>query len=298
MLKSGDHILAERDLYSGTNVAFVQIARKLNIAVDFVNLADLDNVEATMKPNTRLVWLETPTNPLLKVVDIEAVCKVAHKFPGVVVVVDNTFLSPYLQRPLDLGADIVVYSLSKYMNGHNDVVMGAAIMNDKALYQKLQFLQTATGIVPSPFDCFLVNRGLKTLALRMERHKTNSLAIAEFLEGHPKVDQVLHPGLPSHPQHELSKKQTYGHSGMVSFFLKGGQEEASLFLQSLQVFTLAESLGGVESLAGSPALMTFVCFTQEERDAHGIADGLVRLSVGVEDVNDLIEDLEQALAKM
>uniref|UniRef100_A0A1Q3FRV4 cystathionine gamma-lyase n=1 Tax=Culex tarsalis TaxID=7177 RepID=A0A1Q3FRV4_CULTA len=298
MLKSGDHIVAERDLYGGSCTVFTKIASKMNIAVDFVDFTNLAKVEATIKPNTKLFWVESPTNPLLKVVNIQAVCNIAHKLPEILVVVDNTFLSPYFQRPLDLGADIVMYSLSKYMNGHSDVVMGAAIMKDEDLYQKLVFLQVATGIVPSPFDCYLVNRGLKTLALRMERHKTNALAVAKFLEGHPKVDRVLHPGLPSHPQHELSKKQTCGHSGMVAVFLKGGLEEAKVFLQSLQVFTLAESLGGVESLAGSPSRMTFASFTQKERAALGISDGLIRLSVGVEDVEDLIEDLEQALEKI
>ncbi|XP_038107999.1 putative cystathionine gamma-lyase 2 [Culex quinquefasciatus] len=295
MLKSGDHIVAERDLYGGSCTAFTKIASKMNISVDFVDFTDLGKVEEIVKPNTKLFWVESPTNPLLKVVDIEAVCKIAHKLPEVVVVVDNTFLSPYFQRPLELGADIVMYSLSKYMNGHSDVIMGAAIMNDETLYQKLQFLQNATGIVPSPFDCYLLNRGLKTLALRMERHRTNALAVAKFLEGHPKVDRVLHPGLPSHPQHALSKKQTYGHSGMVAVFLKGGLDEASVFLQSLRVFTLAESLGGVESLAGSPSRMTFGSFAPEERAAMGIVDGLIRLSVGVEDIDDLLEDLQQAL---
>lgn len=298
LLKSGDRILAERDLYGGSYVAFTKVASKMGIAVDFVDFTDLKKVEEMIKPSTKMFWVESPTNPLLKVVDIEAVCTIAHKIPEVVVVVDNTFLSPYFQRPLDLGADIVMHSLSKYMNGHSDVVMGAAIMKDEALYKQLQFLQNAAGVVPSPFDCFLVNRGLKTLAMRMERHRSNSLAVAKFLEGHPKVERVLHPGLPSHPQHELAKRQTYGHSGMIAVFIKGGLEEASVFLESLQVFTLAESLGGVESLIGSPCRMTFGSFSQEERDTLGITDGLVRMSVGVEDIEDLIEDLEQALDKI
>lgn len=298
MLKAGDHIVAGDDLYGGTNRLLRQVAMKMNISIDFVDCTELKKVEAAVKPNTKLLWIESPTNPLLKVIDIEAVCAVAHKFPEVVVVVDNTFLSAYLQRPLDLGADVVMYSLTKYMNGHSDVIMGAAIMNDEALYGKLKFLQNATGIVPSPFDCYLVNRSLKTLSLRMERHKFNSLAIAKFLEGHPKVVRVLHPGLPSHPQHELAKKQSYGHSGIMSFYIKGELEESTVFLKSLQVFTLAESLGGYESLAELPSVMTHASVPAEQRAVLGITDGLIRISVGLEDVDDLIVDLKQALEKV
>lgn len=297
MLSAGDHIVAGDDLYGGTNRLLRNVAMKMNIEVDFVDCTDLAKVEAAVKPNTKLFWIETPTNPLLKVIDIEAVSNVAHKFPGVVVVVDNTFLSAYLQRPLDLGADVVMYSLTKYMNGHSDVIMGAAIMNDEALYTKLKFLQNAAGIVPSPFDCYLVNRSLKTLALRMERHKSNSLAIAKYLEKHPKVERVLHPGLPSHPQHELAKKQTYGHSGIMSFYIKGGMKESTVFLQSLEVFTLAESLGGYESLAEVPSVMTHASVPAEQRALLGITDNLIRLSVGLEDADDLIVDLKQALEK-
>lgn len=298
MLKAGDHVVAGDDLYGGTNRLLRQVAMKMGIDVDFVDTTDLQKVEAAIKPNTKLFWLETPTNPLLKVSDIEAVCKIAHKFPGVVVVVDNTFLSAYLQRPLDLGADVVMYSLTKYMNGHSDVIMGAAVMNDEALYERLKFLQNAAGIVPSPFDCYLVNRSLKTLSLRMERHKSNSLAVAKFLEAHSKVERVLHPGLPSHPQHELAKKQTYGHSGIMSFYIKGGLEESSAFLKALQVFTLAESLGGYESLAELPSVMTHASVPAEQRAVLGITDGLIRISVGLEDVEDLIVDLKQALEKV
>lgn len=297
MLSAGDHIVAGDDLYGGTNRLLRNVAMKMNIEVDFVDCTDLAKVEAAVKPNTKLFWIETPTNPLLKVIDIEAVSEVAHKFPGVVVVVDNTFLSAYLQRPLDLGADVVMYSLTKYMNGHSDVIMGAAIMNDEALYAKLKFLQNAAGIVPSPFDCYLVNRSLKTLALRMERHKSNSLAIAKYLEKHPKVERVLHPGLPSHPQHQLAKKQTYGHSGIMSFYIKGGMKESTVFLQSLEVFTLAESLGGYESLAEVPSVMTHASVPAEQRAVLGITDNLIRLSVGLEDADDLIVDLKQALEK-
>lgn len=298
MLSSGDHIVAGDDLYGGTNRLLRNVAMKMNIEVDFVDCTDLAKVEAAVKPNTKLFWIETPTNPLLKVIDIVAVSEVAHKFPGVVVVVDNTFLSAYLQRPLDLGADIVMYSLTKYMNGHSDVIMGAAIMNDEALYEKLKFLQNAAGIVPSPFDCYLVNRSLKTLALRMERHKSNSLNIAKYLEKHPKVERVLHPGLPSHPQHELAKQQTYGHSGIMSFYIKGGIDESTVFLKALEVFTLAESLGGYESLAEVPSVMTHASVPAEQRAALGITDNLIRISVGLEDADDLIMDLKQALAQL
>lgn len=297
MLKSGDHIVAGDDLYGGTNRLLRNVALKMGIEIDFVDLTDLPAVEKAIKPNTKLFWMETPTNPLLKVIDIRAVTDVAHKQPGIVVVVDNTFLSSYLQRPLDLGADVVMYSLTKYMNGHSDVIMGAMVTNDEQIYEKLKFLQNATGIVPSPFDCYLVNRSLKTLALRMERHKTNSLAIAKFLEAHPKVERVIHPGLESHPQHELAKRQTYGHSGIMSFYIRGGLDEASAFLKALDVFTLAESLGGYESLAELPSVMTHASVPLEQRITLGITDGLVRLSVGLEDVDDLIADLKQALDK-
>ncbi|XP_053698123.1 cystathionine gamma-lyase [Sabethes cyaneus] len=298
MLEAGDHVVAGDDLYGGTNRLLRKVAMKMNITIDFVDCTDLAKVEAAVKSNTKLFWIETPTNPLLKVIDIAAVCAVAHKFPGVVVVVDNTFLSSYFQRPLDLGADIVMYSLTKYMNGHSDVIMGATVTNDEALYEKLKFLQNATGIVPSPFDCYLVNRSLKTLSLRMERHKMNSLAVAKFLENHPKVERVLHPGLPSHPQHELAKRQTYGHSGIMSFYIKGGLEEATKFLKSLEVFTLAESLGGYESLAELPSVMTHASVPEEQRIALGITNGLIRISVGLEDSDDLIEDLKQALSNI
>uniref|UniRef100_A0A2M4CUB2 cystathionine gamma-lyase n=1 Tax=Anopheles darlingi TaxID=43151 RepID=A0A2M4CUB2_ANODA len=298
MLKSGDHVVAGDDLYGGTNRLLRNVAMKMGIEIDFIDLTNLEQVEQAIKPNTKLFWMETPTNPLLKVIDIRAVSEIAHKRPGIVVVVDNTFLSAYLQRPLDLGADVVMYSLTKYMNGHSDVIMGAMVTSDEQIYERLKFLQNATGIVPSPFDCYLVNRSLKTLALRMERHKSNSLAIAQFLEGHPKVERVLHPGLPSHPQHELAKRQTYGHSGIMSFYIRGGLEEASVFLKALHVFTLAESLGGYESLAELPSVMTHASVPLEQRVTLGITDALVRLSVGLEDSDDLIGDLKQALEKV
>lgn len=199
-----------------------------------------------------MIWIETPTNPCMKVLDIEAISKLAHSYENIIVVVDNTFVTSYFQRPLELGADVVAYSISKYMNGHSDVIMGAAVVNDDQLYERIKFLQNASGIIPSPFDCYQVNRSLKTLALRMEQHSKSSLIVAKFLEAHPKVDSVLHPGLPSHPQYELVLKQTYGHSGIMSFYIKGGLKASRKFLQSLKLFTLAESLGGYESLAELP----------------------------------------------
>lgn len=229
-------------------------------------------------------------------IDIAAVAKIVHAKSSAFLVVDNTFLSAYLQRPLDLGADIVMYSLTKYMNGHSDVVMGSAATNSEELHEKLRYYQNATGIVPSAFDCYLVNRSLKTLSLRMERHSSSSLAIANFLEAHPKVEKVLHPALKSHPQHEIALKQTYGHSGIMSFYLANGNLEMSTkFLQALKFFTLAESLGGYESLAELPSVMTHASVPPAQRVELGISDALIRLSVGLEDVQDLINDLEQAL---
>lgn len=244
-----------------------------------------------------MVWIETPTNPILKVIDIKSIADCVHKkIPEAFLVVDNTFLSAYFQKPLDLGADIVMYSLTKYMNGHSDVVMGSVSTSNEALYEKLKFYQNATGIVPSPFDCYLVNRSLKTLALRMERHAKSSLCVANFLEGHKKVSKVLHPALPSHPQHKIALKQCYGHSGIMSFYIADGNlEKSTKFLQSLKVFSLAESLGGYESLAELPSVMTHASVPAEQRKELGIDDSLIRISVGLEDSADLIKDLEQAL---
>lgn len=230
----------------------------------------------------------------MKICDIRAVSEIAHQHPNVKVVVDNTFLTPYLQRPLDLGADIVAYSLTKYMNGHSDVVMGALVMNDTELYERLKYLQNATGITPSPFDCYLVNRSLKTLDIRMEKHQRNSMVIAKYLMAHHQVERVMHPGLKSHPQYETALKQTGGHSGVFSFYLRGGYEESCRFLQALELFTLAESLGGYESLAELPVVMTHASVPEADRKVLGITDNLIRLSVGLEDPEDLIADLEQA----
>ncbi|XP_055915295.1 cystathionine gamma-lyase-like [Eupeodes corollae] len=299
MLSSGDHVVISDDVYGGTNRLFRQVTARLGLEATFVDPTDLDALSDAIKSNTKLLWIETPTNPLIKVVDITAVAKLAHeKKEDIIVAVDNTFLTSYFQRPLELGADMVVYSLTKYMNGHGDVVMGAVTLNDEGLHNRLRFLQRATGIVPSPFDCYQVNRSLKTLALRMEQHQKNALAVAKFLESNSRVEKVLHPALPSHPQHELALKQTYGYSGVFSFYIKGKLEESRKFLKSLKMFTLAESLGGYESLAELPSVMTHASVPLEQRIMLGITDSLVRISVGLEDSDDLIEDLRQALEAM
>lgn len=294
LLNHGDHIVSSDDVYGGTNRLLRQVVSRLGINTTFTDFTNIEKVKNAMQENTKMIWIETPTNPLLKVVDIEAIVKIARSRGDIIVVVDNTFLTPYLQRPLDFGADIVMYSLTKYMNGHSDVIMGAAIVNDKAIGDKLRFLQNAMGIVPSPIDCYFVNRSLKTLALRMEHHKKSSLIIANWLEKHPKIVEVLHPGLPTHPQHEIAKKQMTGHSGVFSFKHSGGLKESRKFLSSLKVFTLAESLGGYESLAELPSVMTHASVPALQREELGITDSLVRLSVGLEDTEDLIEDLDQA----
>jgi len=295
LLSTGDHIISCDDVYGGTNRFFSKIATRQGIEVDFIDATDVNKVKKTIKPNTKMIWIETPTNPCMNIIDIEAVSQIAHSHPNIIVVVDNTFLSSYFQRPLEQGADIVCYSITKYMNGHSDVVMGATITNDEKLYNQLKFLQNASGVVPSPFDCYQVNRSLKTLALRMEQHSKSSLIIGQYLESHPKILRVLHPGLPSHPQHQLVLKQTYGHSGIMSFYIEGGLAESKKFLQSLKVFTLAESLGGYESLAELPSLMTHASVPEDQRKVLGISDTLIRISVGLEDPEDLIEDLRQAL---
>jgi len=297
LLSAGDHIVAMNDLYGGTNRFFRKVASRMNIECTFVDATDINNVKAAIQDNTRMIWMETPTNPLMQVVDIKAVCEIAKQVSkqNIFTVVDNTFTTPYFQRPLSLGADCVMHSLTKYMNGHSDVVMGAIITSSEDINNRMRFLQNAMGGVPSPFDCFLVNRGIKTLAVRMKEHQKNGLAVAKFLEAHPHVVKVLHPGLTSHPQHEVAKKQMRGFSGMVTFYIKGGVEEASAFLSNLKVFTLAESLGGFESLAEHPAIMTHASVAKEEREALGIHDNLVRLSVGIEDIEDILADLDHSL---
>jgi cystathionine gamma-lyase len=294
MFKSGDHVVCCDDVYGGTFRLFDKVLKRYGLDFTFVDLSDLSKAEAAFKPNTKLVWMETPTNPLLKILDIQELTKMAQKRKALSVV-DNTFASSYFQKPLKLGADIVMHSVTKFMNGHSDVVGGIAVTNSDELAKDLAFYQNAAGGVPAPMDCFLVMRGIKTLPVRMKRHAENAMEVARFLEKHPKVEKVLYPGLESHPQHKIAKKQMSGFSGMVTFFLQGGLKEARDFLEKVKVFTLAESLGGVESLVDHPAIMTHASIPSDVRKSLGIHDNLVRLSIGIEDVNDLKNDLLQAL---
>jgi cystathionine gamma-lyase len=298
LLDSGSHIVAMHDLYGGSYRLFENVRkRSAGHDVAFVDLTDQAALEASLKPNTRMIWVETPTNPLLKVVDLRAVAAVAKK-RGIMTVCDNTFATPYLQNPLEFGFDLVVHSTTKYLNGHSDAIGGAAVIRHGAdeLREKLTYLQNAVGGVPGPFDSFLTLRGIKTLALRMERHCSNALAIAKFLESHPKVERVIYPGLASHPHHELAKRQMHGgFGGIISVVLRGGLEDARKFLERCHLFALAESLGGVESLIEHPALMTHASLPAAMRAKLGISDSLVRLSVGVESVDDLIAELKEAL---
>jgi cystathionine gamma-lyase len=296
LLESGSHVLAMDDLYGGTFRLFERVRRR-SAALDFTfaDMTDPKAALAAIRPGTRMIWIESPTNPLLRLVDIAAIAEVARK-RGILTVVDNTFATPWIQRPLELGADIVVHSATKYLNGHSDMVGGIAVVADAALAERIGFLQNAVGAIGGPFDSFLALRGLKTLPLRMRQCSDSALAIAHWLERHARVERVLYPGLPSHPQHALALRQMKnGHSGIVTFFLKGGLPEARRFLERLELFTLAESLGGVESLVDHPAIMTHASVPPELRAKLGITDTLVRLSVGIEDTGDLIADLQQAL---
>ncbi|GCB69987.1 hypothetical protein scyTo_0001166 [Scyliorhinus torazame] len=295
LLKAGDNIICMNDVYGGTNRYFSRVASEMGLETSFIDCSSMKCLDAAIKSNTKLVWIETPTNPMMSVTDIKACAETVHKHGDIILVVDNTFMSAYFQRPLALGADICMYSATKYMNGHSDVVMGLASLNRDDLYERLKFLQNAIGAVPSPFDCYLCNRGLKTLALRMNQHFKNALVVAQFLEKDPRVEKVIFPGLPSHPQYDLMKQQCTGSSGMMAFLIKGGLENAKTFLKNLKLFALAESLGGYESLAEHPAIMTHASVLKEDRDALGISDTLIRLSIGLEDVVDIIEDLHQAL---
>ncbi|XP_021563047.1 cystathionine gamma-lyase [Carlito syrichta] len=295
LLKAGDQIICMDDVYGGTNRYFREVASKIGLKISFVDCSKSKLLEAAITPATKLVWIETPTNPKLKIIDIEACAQAVHKHGDIILVVDNTFMSAYFQRPLALGADICMHSATKYMNGHSDVVMGLVSVNSESLHNKLRFLQNSLGAVPSPLDCFLCNRGLKTLQVRMEKHFKNGMAVAQFLESNPWVEKVIYPGLPSHPQHELAKRQCTGCTGMISFYIKGTLQHAETFLKNLKLFTLAESLGGFESLAELPAIMTHASVPKNERDILGISDTLIRLSVGLEDEKDLLEDLDQAL---
>jgi cystathionine gamma-lyase len=297
MLEHGSHIVASDDLYGGTRRLFERVRRKsAGLDISYVDLGNPDAVKAALRPNTKLVWVETPTNPLLKLADLEAIAA-ATRGHGTWLVADNTFASPWVQRPLEFGFDIVVHSTTKYLNGHSDMVGGVVIVGqNQEIREKIAFLQNAVGSVSGPFDSFLALRGLKTLSLRMERHCTSALRIAQFLESHPGVDGVIYPGLASHPQHDLAKRQMRGFGGIITARITGGLDGATRFLERCQLFTLAESLGGVESLIEHPAIMTHASVPPEVRAELGIDDGLVRLSVGIEDADDLIEDLRSALS--
>lgn len=295
LLKPGDEVVSTNDLYGGTYRLFTKIFEGFGVKFHFVDMSDLRNVEAKVNPNTKLIWAETPTNPLLRIIDIAGLAAIA-KMQGCLLGVDNTFATPYLQNPLDLGADIVMHSVTKYLGGHSDVVMGALVVKDAELAERLAFIQNSSGATPGPQDCFLVLRGLKTLHLRMQRHCENGKTIAEWLAQHPKVDKVHWPGFATHPNHAVAAKQMRGYGGMISFTLKGdNMADATRVLSSTKLFALAESLGGVESLLGHPASMTHASIPREERLRNGLADTLIRLSIGVEDVEDLIADLKQAL---
>jgi cystathionine gamma-lyase len=296
LLQAGDHVIASDDMYGGSFRLFDKVLRHHGLEFSYVDLRRVEAFKAAIKPNTKMVWIETPTNPTLKLVDIHRTSEAA-RAKGVLSVVDNTFMSPYFQRPLELGADIVMHSTTKYIGGHSDILGGAAVCNDAGIAEKLAFLNKSMGAVCSPFDAYMAMRSLKTLALRMRAHEANAKEIALFLEKHPKVERVLYPGLASHPQHALAREQMHGFGGMMTFSIKGGLPAARTFLESVRVFALAESLGGVESLIEHPAIMTHASVPAEKRKALGIDDGMIRLSVGVEDLADLIADLESALAR-
>ncbi|WP_420401199.1 cystathionine gamma-synthase [Flagellimonas sp.] len=295
LLNPGDEVVSTNDLYGGSYRLFKQVFEKYGITFHFIGMQDPAAIEAKINEKTKLIWVETPTNPMMNVIDIKAVSELAKKH-NLLLAVDNTFATPYLQRPLDLGADIVMHSATKYLGGHSDVVVGALVVKDKALADQLYFIQNASGAVCGPMDSFLTLRGIKTLHVRMQRHCENGQAIAEFLVNHPKIEKVYWPGFENHPNHDIAKSQMDGFGGMISFITKGSSyEDAIKIVEKLEVFTLAESLGGVESLAGHPASMTHASIPKEEREKSGVVDALIRLSVGIEDVNDLIADLEQAI---
>ena len=294
-LSAGDNVLLCDDVYGGTNRLFHRVFKQLGVETTLVDMTDLNKLESAFKPNTKLVWIETPTNPTLKIIDIEAVSKVA-KSKGVTVAVDNTFATPYLQNPLSLGADIVHHSTTKYIGGHSDAIGGALVTNDDEIHKKLKFIQLSEGAVPGIMECFLLLRSTKTLHIRMERHCSNAKRVAGYLSEHAAVEKVIYPGLESHPQHAIAKKQMRDFGGMVTIYLKDGLDKARTMLERVRIFALAESLGGVESLIEHPAIMTHASVPAEQRQALGISDGLVRLSVGIENVEDLIADLDQALA--
>ncbi len=296
LLSPGDEVISTNDLYGGTYRMFTKIFAKYGIKFHFIPMANVDDVAKLVNKNTKLIWVETPTNPMLNIIDIKAIADLSKKHK-ILLAVDNTFASPYLQQPLNLGADIVMHSVTKYLGGHSDVIMGAIVCKDDKLAEQLYFIQNSCGAIPSPHDCFLVLRGIKTLHVRMDRHCENGEKVAQYLISHSKVANVYWPGLPTHPNHDVAKKQMKHFGGMMSFTLKNDKlEEAHKVLTKFKVFSLAESLGGVESLCGHPASMTHASIPKEEREKTGVVDSLIRLSVGIEDADDLIDDLKQALA--
>ena len=296
--KPGDEIISSNDLYGGSYRLFTKVFSDWGLKFHFVEMDDLYKVEALLNENTKMIWVETPTNPMMNIIDLKAISALGQKH-NVLTAVDNTFASPYLQNPIDLGADIVVHSITKFIAGHSDVVMGAIILKDKDLAEKLYFIQNSCGAVPGPQDCFLVLRGIKTLHVRMDRHCENAIKVASFLSNHEKVGEVYYPGLKSHPNHKIAKEQMKNFGGMISFTTKGNMlEDAKKVITSTKIFSLAESLGGVESLCGHPVSMTHAAIPKEEREKSGVVESLIRLSVGIEDIEDLIEDLNQALEKI
>jgi cystathionine beta-lyase len=295
LLKPGDEVISTNDLYGGSYRLFTSIFQDFGIKFHFIGMENAANIENHVNENTKLVWTETPTNPMMNIIDIEEIARITRKH-DLLLAVDNTFATAYLQTPLDLGADIVMHSATKYLGGHSDLIMGSLVVKDKDLADRLYFIQNASGAVPGPQDCFLVLRGIKTLHVRVQRHCENGKAVAHFLKSHPSIDKVYWPGFEDHPNHTIAKKQMKDYGGMVSFTTKEGtQESAYRILEKLKIFTLAESLGGVESLAGHPATMTHASIPKEKRDKIGVVDSLIRLSVGIEDIEDLIDDLKQAL---
>ena len=296
MLSSGDHVVCCDDLYGGTYRQFEQVFTRFGLQFTYADLSEPASLEAALRPNTKMIWLESPSNPMMKLVDIAALAEIAHSSDAFVVV-DNTFLSPYFQRPIELGADVVVHSTTKYINGHSDLIGGLVVTDDAALAERIGFLSNSMGGVQATFDAYLCLRSVKTLAVRMQAHERNAFAVAEFLSSHPRVERVLYPGLPDFPQHELACRQTSGHGGTLSFTIDADLPEVKRILASVEIFTLAESLGGVESLIEHPAIMTHASVPLEVREALGISDQLVRASVGIESTEDLIRDLDQALAR-
>lgn len=294
LVKAGDHVIASDDMYGGSFRLFDQVIKNNGVEFSYVDLTNPENFKNAIKDNTKMVWIETPTNPMMKLVDIKAICAAANQ-NSMISVVDNTFMSPYFQQPLSLGATIVMHSTTKYINGHSDIIGGAAMTSNADIAEKLEFLSKSMGGVQSTFDSFICMRSLKTLPVRMKAHAENARQVSQFLEAHDKIERVLYPGLESHPQHALAKEQMSGFGGMITFYLKGGLDEARTLLENVKIFSLAESLGGVESLIEHPAIMTHASVPAENRKALGIEDTLVRLSVGIEEIDDLIWDLDQAL---